>query len=48
MPYKSLLSYFMYAEIVIRVWFLWIQWYVAMSAYHASSESAHPTSDGIR
>ena len=21
---------------------LWIQWYVAMSAYHASSESAHP------
>ena len=28
--------------LVVRVLFLRIQWYVATSAYHASSESAHP------
>ena len=44
MPYKNLLSYLCmwYVVIVVRVWFLWIQWYVAVSANHASSESAHP------
>ena len=42
MPYKGLQSYFMYFVLVVRVLFLRIQWYVATSAYHASSESAHP------